>query len=69
MSPLPCTSLTPPFKKKGTSLPISKAILYKLSDDISRFIRLVNANNVHAALLLPPPNPAPTGMFLFKWML
>ncbi|HNW81810.1 MAG TPA: hypothetical protein PKG52_02865 [bacterium] len=60
--PVPVTIAGELNKKTGTSLPTFEAISTILSNDSPRFRCLFKNSRNPAPLVLPPPNPAPTGM-------
>ena len=65
-SPFPSEICTPPSIKKGTSQPNLNPMLRKSSFVAPNLNILFNIKRMLAALLEPPPKPAPTGIFLFK---
>ena len=67
-SPLPIPNAVPPLRKNGTSEPRSAAMEMRSESDMSRFQKHRRANKVIAALELPPPSPAPKGMFFLRVM-
>ncbi len=62
-SPLPLAILDLPAIKNGTSEPMPAPILIRLSVEIFWEVISFNALKTVAALLLPPPRPAATGIF------
>ena len=65
-SPNPFASWNPPLIKNGTSAPNDNPISSNFLVEKFKFHNLFNVFKVVAALLLPPPNPAPIGIFFFN---
>src|SRR5262249_16207706 len=67
-SPLPVTKAVPCEKKKATSEPSSGAQVWSSSSEMGKWCKALSPQRVVAALLLPPPSPACTGIFFSRWM-
>ena len=65
-SPMPLTHAVPPFRQNGISAPNRVAILINCVSDRSHLKVVLSHIRSPAALLLPPPKPAPWGIFLIR---
>lgn len=67
-SPLPVQYAAPWEKKKGISEPISLDHSWSSFSVATQPLNWLAAQSAVAALLLPPPSPAPLGTFLSRWI-
>lgn len=67
-SPLPVQYAAPWEKKKGISEPISLDHSWSSFSVATQPLNWFAAQRAVAALLLPPPSPAPLGTFLSRWI-